>query len=736
MLVKVNKFEYFRKKTAYNAKMNASYIEVPEEEAILYGITNYEPVGETAVVVDNTEYNSQYLTFVSLENDNTFKLKTYNSSQGPKFRTISVSVDNGQTWQEKTSTVDGIILGTINKDEKLLIKGTNESMATSDCTTNFESTGTFNVIGNIMSLVYGDNFIGKTELTGEFAFRALFRDCTKLKAANNLILPATTLSKRCYFYMFENCSSMEIGPKLPATELSIGCYERMFKGCRSLKEAPKLPAMSLVNDCYEYMFQNCTSLKEAPVLSATVLASNCYFAMFHSCTGLKEAPELPATTLASNCYNAMFSICTSLTKAPELPAMILASNCYANMFYGCALLKEAPELPATTLAFMCYNGMFSGCKAIQMAPELPASKLVDKCYDNMFNGCINLKYIKCLATDLNEDNESSTFIWVKNVFPKGMFIKVKNVQWELGSENGIPNGWDIVELDIDNGNSGSDSGNSGSDSGNTSQSLQINIGNTKQFGITKNGVKDYNYYVFGGNEYDLNVTINGEKYEDGYVNWEIGSKNSEYYGSSYETCTIVQDKYMNYKLVVNNPTSDMIYDIIIRTVIHDNSNTVIATELLPVRVIGRASFAEDYIVNNYVSDGDYIVFGLYENHNTRLGIPNANGTGLITFENFYWENHYITTNAEFNGINYVNYNQWTSRGLCFKNLIIDSPVVVYYGNHAWSNGEWNKTILYVNDELLNDYITVYNNGEAPAEIKPLSEYNTINSDKANWWRAN
>ena len=121
MLVKVNKFEYFRKKTAYNAKMNASYIEVPEEEAILYGITNYEPVGETAVVVDNTEYNSQYLTFVALENDNTFKLKTYNSSQGPKFRTISVSIDNGQTWQEKTSTVDGIILGTINKDEKLLI---------------------------------------------------------------------------------------------------------------------------------------------------------------------------------------------------------------------------------------------------------------------------------------------------------------------------------------------------------------------------------------------------------------------------------------------------------------------------------------------------------------------------------------------------------------------------------------------------------------------------------------
>ena len=66
----------------------------------------------------------------------------------------------------------------------------------------------------------------------------------------------------------------------------------------------------VLDTCYYYMFQNCKSLQTAPDLPATTLASNCYAAMFSDCTSLQTAPDLPATTLANYCYSNMFYGCT------------------------------------------------------------------------------------------------------------------------------------------------------------------------------------------------------------------------------------------------------------------------------------------------------------------------------------------------------------------------------------------------------------------------------------------
>jgi hypothetical protein len=119
--------------------------------------------------------------------------------------------------------------------------------------------------------------------------------------------------------------------------------------------------------CFWYLFENCTSLTQAPEVPATTLSEWCYYGMFSGCSSLTQAPELPATTLADWCYRAMFSGCTSLTQAPELPATTLADWCYRAMFSGCTSLTKAPELPATELPdslFMrsgCCESMFSGC---------------------------------------------------------------------------------------------------------------------------------------------------------------------------------------------------------------------------------------------------------------------------------------------------------------------------------------------------------------------------------------
>ena len=141
---------------------------------------------------------------------------------------------------------------------------------------------------------------------------------------------------------------------LPAMTLSKSCYYKMFQGT-GLTRAPQLPAMTLTNSCYNYMFWGCKDLTEAPALPATTLADACYYAMFYGCTSLTEAPVLPATTLAYECYSNMFRDCTSLTTAPELPAPVLASDCYYWMFYGCKNLKYVKCLATDISANSCTN---------------------------------------------------------------------------------------------------------------------------------------------------------------------------------------------------------------------------------------------------------------------------------------------------------------------------------------------------------------------------------------------
>ena len=351
------------------------------------------------------DYSKDYLTFTAL-NDILFSI---GSDYG---NILQYSLDNGQTW---LSLSQGSYLE-LQSGTNIMCKMSSPNLPeyASNGVINFNITGECNVSGNIMSLLYGDDFDDKTDLTGKHnVFTCLFQFCYNIISAEHLILPATTLAPYCYIYMFNNCASMTTAPKLPATTLADGCYGGMFLTCASLTTAPELPATTLAGWCYEFMFQNCTSLTNAPKLPATTLEGGCYGAMFKGCTSLTVAPELPATTLKESCYNNMFLGCTSLTTAPELPVTTLADECYSYMFYGCTSLTTAPELPATTLA--------------------------DECYYCMFEGCSSLNYIKCLATDISA--HACTLNWVSDVATTGTFIKDDSMNdWTTGI-SGIPSGW-------------------------------------------------------------------------------------------------------------------------------------------------------------------------------------------------------------------------------------------------------------------------------------------------------
>ena len=385
-------------------------------------------IQENEVHYNPFSYANEYLTFVALENS-TFQLAT---------NAVNYSLDNGKTWTELAANTSS---PTVTTGNKIMWKGEltpNSSYGIGI----FSSSGRFNVEGNAMSLLYGDNFKGQTDLVGKNkAFYRLFDGNTNVINAKNLSLPATTLASSCYRNMFNGCTALTTAPALPATTLADYCYFNMFSVCTSLETTPELQATTLNQYCYYGMFSGCTNLTTAPILPATTLANYCYGWMFNGCTSLTTAPELPATALTENCYYMMFSRCTSLTTAPELPATTLTSNCYAAMFSNCTSLTEAPELPATTLASNCYNYIFNGCTSLTRAPELPATTLASNCYSEMFRGCTSLNYIKAMFT--TTPGTKYTNSWVNGVSATGTFVKNSAAQWNVSGVNGIPTGWTV-----------------------------------------------------------------------------------------------------------------------------------------------------------------------------------------------------------------------------------------------------------------------------------------------------
>lgn len=223
-----------------------------------------------------TKYLSQYFT-IKVTSDGVICWK--NNAQNSSFtgRTISYSLDSGTTWTDITS-VSGSTAPTISvsSGDTVIFKGNNSNYAidSSRYAVFSGTTCNFEVEGNIMSLIYGDNFIGNNILTDNFTFTEIFKGCNTLTSAENLVLPATTLTESCYRAMFANCTSLTKAPSLPATTLASYCYYYMFQSCVILEKAPDLPATTLVSYCYSYMFTNTTALNYVKCLATTGINEN------------------------------------------------------------------------------------------------------------------------------------------------------------------------------------------------------------------------------------------------------------------------------------------------------------------------------------------------------------------------------------------------------------------------------------------------------------------------------
>ena len=213
-------------------------------------------------------YENDYLTFRIITGG-----KLYWRSNGSLIKSIDYSINNG-TWTTITSANTPPPTITVAANDVVRFRGTNQTYATSKTaysgfglgedgqtgTTDLDADAAeLNIEGNIMSLIYGDNFIGQTTFNGgTYNFCSIFKKLNVV-SAEHLVLPATTLAEYCYRAMFSLSGTLLTPPELPATTLAKGCYWYMFEKC-SITTAPDLLAEHLVAECYGSMFTGCASL--------------------------------------------------------------------------------------------------------------------------------------------------------------------------------------------------------------------------------------------------------------------------------------------------------------------------------------------------------------------------------------------------------------------------------------------------------------------------------------------
>jgi len=241
-------------------------------------------------------YYYQYLTFRITSPG---KIVWYLSVANKPAKTIQYSLDNGATWTSITaakSTTNGfdVVAGDVVmfKGENNQYSGPTGSTVTGSSYYNSftNTTAGFTPEGNIMSLIYGDNFAGNDSLPSNTThnFAGLFQNCTGCTGdASNLIIPANELRTCCYRNMFAG-TNIVTPPKLPAMTLAIGCYINMFINAKQLEVAPDLLAPVLVTSCYEGMLHMQGSMTEAQkklrycrCLATNISARNCVLNFFN-----------------------------------------------------------------------------------------------------------------------------------------------------------------------------------------------------------------------------------------------------------------------------------------------------------------------------------------------------------------------------------------------------------------------------------------------------------------------
>lgn len=266
-------------------------------------------VGDVKVWPTAIDYLREYLT-IEIVSAGTIVFSERDTGT-PVNKVIEVSVNNcaWTAMATSASTTINVAVG-----DKIRCRGNNTTYKGSSAGSRAEfvkSTAIFNLYGNIMSLIYGDNFIGNTTLNG--SFRSMFEG-TNAVDADNLIFPALVVPDEGYMNMFMNCYLLEKQPTVLATEAGNKAFQGFVAGCTKLKVGKEIYVTKLNGtNVFQYMYQGDTALETVTsTLPATSLTKYCYSYMFNGCSNLTNTPFLPASSVPSSAYYFLFRNCSKV----------------------------------------------------------------------------------------------------------------------------------------------------------------------------------------------------------------------------------------------------------------------------------------------------------------------------------------------------------------------------------------------------------------------------------------
>lgn len=228
----------------------------------------FEPSDGLFVLADGGTFNVLKDTSIDIESYLTIEALANGLTATLASDAVEYCVDGSGEWKTLEA---GVATEAINTGQTLSFRA---YYTASNTSRRFSISKSCNVLGDPMSLYYGEKAKDYSALPYSYSFAYLFYNCTTIVDATRLILNRT-LKTYAYAYMFYGCSNLLYPPELPATTLSTSCYRYMFRNCSNLLRSPILPALKLPAYCYEYMFTACGDLAEITMLATDKSGSNC-----------------------------------------------------------------------------------------------------------------------------------------------------------------------------------------------------------------------------------------------------------------------------------------------------------------------------------------------------------------------------------------------------------------------------------------------------------------------------
>lgn len=262
------------------------------------GNTKKINLGPTVADVLDMMAEKEYFTIEAIENGTNVYFRNHEDSDGdPVTLSVEVSTD-GETWTQKSSSMDnsykGTIIATLNAGQKLYIRGNNATYGCKDDDDDPNGSSIygdkdFYAYGNMMSLVDGENALKGIYSTtlGTYTFACFFEGTNVCShPTKNLILPAKTLPNYAYCKMFYNCSKLKRAPSIYATSPNSYGLNNMFVSCNELEIPPRILYCSFLT-----MFRNCDKLKKSSIYLNNDISS----AQFPNCENVCEIINLGTT---------------------------------------------------------------------------------------------------------------------------------------------------------------------------------------------------------------------------------------------------------------------------------------------------------------------------------------------------------------------------------------------------------------------------------------------------------